>query len=59
MTGTNGKTTTVRMISHILRGTGRMGDDLDGRYLRRQPPDPQGRRVGAEVGSDGPGAPAG
>ena len=55
VTGTNGKTTTVRMIAHILKLMGRRvgmtstdGIVVDGRLIE------EGRHVGPEVGPDGP-----
>ena len=56
VTGTNGKTTTVRMISHILapgRAARRHGHHRRG--VLRRPADPRVRRVGPAVGRDDPG----
>ena len=50
VTGTNGKTTTVRMIAHILKLMGRrVGHDLDRRHRHRRPADEARRHVGPEV----------
>ena len=54
VTGTNGKTTTVRMVAHILKLMGRrVGHDLDRRHRHRRPADEARRHVGPEVGADG------
>jgi len=54
VTGTNGKTTTARMIAHIFKGLGRkVGIDFDRRCRHRRTPRHQGRRLGSEVGPDG------
>ena len=53
VTGTNGKTTTARMIAH-LQGHGSQGrHDLDRRHRHRRTPRHQGRRLRPEVGPDG------
>ena len=44
VTGSNGKTTTARMIAHIMKGMGRkVGMTSHRWHLRRRPPDPDGR----------------
>ena len=54
VTGTNGKTTTSRMIAHIFKGLGRkVGHDLHRRRRHRRTARDQGRRVGAEERPDG------
>ena len=60
VTGTNGKTTTARMISHIFKGLGPQGrHDVDRRHRdRRAAADPL-RRVRSQVGPDGAAEPAG
>ena len=54
VTGSNGKTTTTRMIAHIFRGMGRqVGHDVHRRHLHRRTPGETRRRVGPEVRADG------
>jgi hypothetical protein len=60
VTGTNGKTTTSRMIAHVFKDHGHEGrDDLDRWHRHRRAAGDQGRRVRAAVGADGAAEPAG
>ena len=59
VTGTNGKTTTVRMIAHILKLMGRRVEDLDRRHRGGRADDPARRHVRPEVGPDDPPEPDG
>ena len=54
VTGSNGKTTTVRMIGHIFRGIGLpRRHDLDRRHLHRRASGQTRRRQRSEVRADG------
>ena len=55
VTGTNGKTTTARMLAHIFKLCGNtVGSVDDGRCLHRRPAHGEGRHDGAGLGSHGP-----
>ena len=59
VTGTNGKTTTVRMIAHILKLKGRrVGIDDDRRDRHRRAAHAERRHERSEVGADGAPEPA-
>ena len=59
VTGSNGKTTTVRMIAHVMKNMGRkVGLDLDRRHLHRRAAHEARRRERSALGADRAAEPA-